>query len=215
MGYTFADTNRITFGSDASIDNFATHTIAFWFMLNTLPAAGNDLIVFKSNGATLGWMVGVSTAGVLGYFDFWSGGGGVWSGPTLSTGVLYHIVVTYDGGDVANDPLMYLDGVSQTVTEVTAPVTARTTDAASTLQICAAGAGVGALCRVQNLEYVSGIWDAAQVNRHKWWGRVGGAVAVRHPLITAKVTNEGTATANGTVTGATAISLPKTERWAA
>lgn len=51
----------------------------------------------------------------------WSGGTASWRFPRPAGGVWAHILVTYDGGSSANDPLAYVDGVSQTVTEATGP----------------------------------------------------------------------------------------------
>jgi hypothetical protein len=39
-----------------------------------------------------------------------------------SRGAWHHIVITYDGGSTANDPVIYVDGASVTVTELAAPV---------------------------------------------------------------------------------------------
>lgn len=51
----------------------------------------------------------------------WSTGGGVWSITKPSADTWHNIVVTYDGSSSSNDPLIYVDGSSQTVTEETAP----------------------------------------------------------------------------------------------
>lgn len=50
----------------------------------------------------------------------WSGASAQWSVP-ISLSTWYHLVVTYDHGSTANDPVMYLNGSSATVTEITAP----------------------------------------------------------------------------------------------
>lgn len=47
--------------------------------------------------------------------------GGQWSTPIPSTGAWHHFAWTYDAGSTANDPLMYIDGSSVTVTEEQAP----------------------------------------------------------------------------------------------
>lgn len=47
---------------------------------------------------------------------------GKWSIPLPSVDADHSLVVTYDGSDVANDPLAYVDGAPVTVTRVTTPV---------------------------------------------------------------------------------------------
>jgi hypothetical protein len=66
----------------------------------------------------------------------WSGapGYGAWSIAKPSTGAWHNLVVTYDYGATTNDPVIYLNGVSQTVTERQAPSGSPTNDA-STLRL--------------------------------------------------------------------------------
>lgn len=47
----------------------------------------------------------------------WSTGNGVWQIAQPSLNAWHHILVTYDGGATTNDPIIYIDGVSQTVTQ--------------------------------------------------------------------------------------------------
>lgn len=57
------------------------------------------------------------------YFaDYWPTDG-EWRAPSNSvdTGAWYHLAVTYDGSSTANDPILYLDGVAVSVTEIQAP----------------------------------------------------------------------------------------------
>lgn len=52
---------------------------------------------------------------------------GAWTFPLVQN-QLYHFVVTYDSGNVANNPVVYLNGVPVTVTTGTAPVGAQAAD---------------------------------------------------------------------------------------
>lgn len=55
-------------------------------------------------------------------FNFdWSTDGGAWSVSKPSTGSWQNYVVTYDGSSTSNDPIVYKDGSSVTVTERAAP----------------------------------------------------------------------------------------------
>jgi len=51
----------------------------------------------------------------------WSGGDGAWSVAYPTNGIWYDYVVTYDGSSTANDPIIYRDGSSVTITERAAP----------------------------------------------------------------------------------------------
>lgn len=53
-------------------------------------------------------------------FNF-STSGGAWSVSKPSTGAWVHYAVTFDGSSTSNDPIIYKDAVSQTVTERVAP----------------------------------------------------------------------------------------------
>jgi len=51
----------------------------------------------------------------------WSTTGGAWEIANPSTGTWHHLLVTYDGGATTNDPVIYIDGVSQSITEQATP----------------------------------------------------------------------------------------------
>lgn len=51
----------------------------------------------------------------------WSGGGGAWSIPKPNVGDIDHFFWTYDWGSTSNDPIIYKNGLSQTVTERASP----------------------------------------------------------------------------------------------
>jgi hypothetical protein len=55
------------------------------------------------------------------YFRRWSGGGGSWTIPQPSANTWNHIAVTYDASSPNNNPLIYVNGVSQPVTRVNPP----------------------------------------------------------------------------------------------
>jgi len=59
------------------------------------------------------------------YFDVtaWTGANAQWHvGQAFSLNTWTHIAVTYDAGSTANEPVIYVNGVAQTVTEDTAPL---------------------------------------------------------------------------------------------
>jgi hypothetical protein len=61
------------------------------------------------------------SAGTYKFSRGWSTTAGIWSIVRPSADVWHNIVVTYDGGSASNNPIVYVDGSSVTVTTVTAP----------------------------------------------------------------------------------------------
>ena len=51
------------------------------------------------------------------FFRTWSSAVGEWNIALPSTGVWHHLLVTYNGGSVDNDPIFYLDGSAVAATE--------------------------------------------------------------------------------------------------
>jgi hypothetical protein len=135
----------------------------------------------------------------------WLTTAGIWEGSTaLAASTYYHVAVVYNGDSILNDPAFYVNGVAETVTEIQAPVGTLSDDAGQSLVMGESGGGSDDVDgRIGWFVYDSTLWDAAAVNRAMWWGRPNGGVAVYHPLVTAKLVNEGTATATGSVTGTT------------
>lgn len=213
MARDFDGTNdRLDLGSAASVDGFTQLSLAVWMQKDV---DAQHCLAAKDRG-TIGWLITMLSSGSGNNVDFirmFSGTDGEWKGGSVPISELHHVALVYDGGATGNVPTIYVDGASVSVTTVTAPTGTADSDAAQSLVWGETGAGTfdydGAL---QNLNYVSGLWTADQVNRAKWWGRPGGAQAVYHPLFTTKLTNEGTATADITATGTAMRSLPRVMR---
>lgn len=201
----------ITFGSDASIDDLGSgaRSVAFWITWGT--SGVGDAFLAKSNGAD-GWAVLTSSiANSVQMYEGTSATAGQWRGGTaLGTG-MRHVVVT-KSATLATAPVIYIDGVAESITTVSTPTGTKDSDAANTLEAGAGSTTQDFLGTMQNLCYAAAEWTAAQVNRHRWWGRIGGAVALLQPFFTAKVANEGTATADGTVIGTTMVAFPRVQR---
>jgi len=113
-------------------------------------------------------------------------------------------------------PVIYVNGVSQTVAVNTAPAGTQSSDAAGTLAAGETTTGLNDYDgRLAFWCYDSTLWDAAKVNRHYWWGCAPGGpstVKVWHPFWTSDLGNRGTAVADGTATGTSMASLPRVER---
>jgi len=109
-----------------------TFTLSLWVKRRT-PASTNwqTLISLGDNGASsnrdiaLAFMVNNNTK-----LELWSqnvNNKGKFNGGTaLQTDVWQHVAVTYDGSDVANTPIFYIDGVAETTTTGQAPTAVMT-----------------------------------------------------------------------------------------
>ena len=202
--------DSIGFGSNDTIDAFTAHTISLWIFDD---AGVTAFLIGKDRGAAQ-WGL-LTTGNELRYTRDFTTTDGAWVSPGngMPAATLHYIVFVYDGTSSANDPTIYIDGVSVTVTRSTAPDGTAVSDATPNLIMGETGGGAQDFNgRLGFLSYINGLWTAAQANRARWWGRPGGAQAVYHPLVTTKLTNEGTATANGTATGTTVSSLPRVQR---
>lgn len=60
----------------------------------------------------------------LNWFQGFDGNDGSWDTPdgSIVAGTQYHVAITYNNSAVGNDPIIYIDGVAQTLTEVTTPI---------------------------------------------------------------------------------------------
>lgn len=201
--------DRIAYGSDASIDSFTLKTIAGWYNFAadgvTMQLVGKDT---NANGMDHQRNIGNQIL----FGQLFSTNQGIWRTNNAFTGTArIHIAVTYDGGADTNDPIFYVNGAVEALTEALAPSGTFSGDAAQDLET---GDNV-ALNRDMNgnqscFVYDDAIMSAAEINRTLWWGRPYGGLQVYHPFWTDKLTNEGVATANGTASGTTvaAFAIP-------
>lgn len=149
--------------SGAATDKIQTTGTYTWPALNTFAAwvyrtgagGGNlGVVCHKANAATRVF----NDATTLRFLADWSGTDGEWSCPIHANDAWTHLAVTYDSGATTNDPLIYINGASQTVTEASAPTTAYNT-AASALTIGNNGASNnrnygGRLCEVAHYNVI-------------------------------------------------------------
>lgn len=206
MARDFDGTNdNIVYGSDASIDNFTSRSAGLWMQHD---AASTTMHLIGKDRFGVVWALG--NDGAPGFTDrlmfaqAWTAVN-FWRGNTTDLGTSrHHVAVTYNGSSTTNDPVLYIDGVVEATTESAAPTGTRQDDLNQSLRIGENGAGaLDYDGRIGWVAYASGIWDAAAVNRAMWWGRPHGGLNVYHPLVTDKLNNEGSGTANGTATGTT------------
>ena len=209
MARNFDGTNdKIAFGSDGSIDNYNSgKTISFW--MKKVGEGGSKALLMK-DASTSTWVFIIGAGVNLTYAHQWTTGNGIWTTTaTISAGSIQHVAVTYDAGALANDAVIYIDGVAQALGVDTNPTVGPVlSDAADILQFGENSAGGSDFNGViMCLLYDNRIASAATINMARWWGRPIGGLQVYHPFFTDKLNNEGSAIANGTATGTTVASM--------
>jgi hypothetical protein len=128
----------ITTGSDASIDDvfLAGGTVSAWIYPSTIGENSEGRVVDKSNSNVNGgggWGFATNTNNVMSFRKGHATTHGAWRTPdnSVTLNSWNHVVVTYTHG-VANNPSIYINGVSQAITEFAVPAGAAQTDAART-----------------------------------------------------------------------------------
>lgn len=102
--------------------NVAAFTMAMVFNPNVVNV--NQTIWMTASqisGGNSAAEIAVTSGGVLFFRYRWTGGNVNWTGPTLSAGTDYGIIVNYDRSSTANDPRMWVNGVEETLTESSVP----------------------------------------------------------------------------------------------
>jgi hypothetical protein len=136
-------------GSGATIDDIfdGGGTITLWVNADADPADGGaaELVSQGNAGYNQGYVFRIfNDAGATSYDRsvmlrvVWSGGTGDWrvnESQTPANGAWYHLAVAYDADSATNDPLVYINGVSQTVGEISAGSGTRVSGAANTVAI--------------------------------------------------------------------------------
>jgi len=142
MALDFIDgsSHKVNCGSAASLDNIAQKTVMAWIFLDDYGGGNQPFICCKvpTGGGTPGWILrargstGPSPRQNLRFEQFFSTASGLWGTPNQSilTATWYHVAVTYDRGSASNDPVMYINAVSQTVTEHSTPSGSASDDSA-------------------------------------------------------------------------------------
>ncbi len=128
--------NEVDCGSGAAIDNIFTGggTIMAWLFFASFGELDGGYIAVKGNG----WHLQLNdffAVEALSFVKDFSTTDARWDSPdnSLSINTWTHVAVTYDDGSTANDPIIYLDGQSVTVTEDATPVGTASGDAAADL----------------------------------------------------------------------------------
>jgi hypothetical protein len=128
-------------GSDPSIDNLSSYSIALWINPDSF-ALNNRTICPKGNFSTTGgWSfytgLDAGSTSILRSYQGFSTTGGWWAttDKVISTGAWQHVVMTYNKLATTNDPVFYVNGISKAVTEGQTPVGSAVDDSDEPLYI--------------------------------------------------------------------------------
>lgn len=212
MGRSFDGVDDyIGFGAGTAFNNLTTKAVTAWVNSS---ATASQQIFGKFDPTVLpasGWQfLRNITNNRLRLTQTWSTADGAWAADSVFTNnVRVHVAFTYDQGNVANDPVFYANGVAQSLALNSNGTGTTLSDAAQEMRIGASNNAGGDFSGLMaHISYTDVILTATEVNRARWWGRPNGAVLFYQPLMTDKLTNEGTGgAATGTANGTTMASF--------
>lgn len=123
MARTFGgvSTDKVAFAASAAINDLVAQTWSGWTYRTGDGGGGAGRIIDKANGAAAGGALIYQTSTQHGFNFYRYPTAGMWSAPAPSANAWHHFAIAYDASSASNDPLIYIDGVSQTVTEIQAP----------------------------------------------------------------------------------------------
>ena len=162
----------IAVATSPTVNNmFATPggTFAAWVLMTAGGSAAQyQRILDKRATGSQGPVLGTSGGnGVLMFFHDFSTTDGRWViANSLTANVWHHVAVAYSNASTANTPVMFFNGVAQTVTTRNAPVGVAGVDTKSTILIGSAGSALLWTGGVAHVHYYQGIQlDANQVRQ--------------------------------------------------
>jgi len=170
MPVDFADDDYITWTADP-IDNLDRKTVMFWIIFDAFHASGSPNITIEKSTewVTSGWSFhyyGHGDDQLLKYLHEWSVSRGNWEADVVfNTGTLYHLAVSYDRTNVANDPVFYVNGVLTAMTnEILTPAGIVENDSAMNLHIGAVADSIDG--KKSNLLIYDRILSTAEILEH-------------------------------------------------
>jgi len=128
-------------GSGASIDDIfgSGGTFSAWIYPYGLGENNEGMIASKASGTTgqTGWSFATYTNNVLMFRKGFGTTRGYWNTPSnsITLNAWNYVVVTYNQGNIANNPTIYINGVSRAVTESSTPKGTVQSDASNSLRL--------------------------------------------------------------------------------
>ena len=138
FGNTFAHAKSVTFANPSGAVGLTQKSISMWFILNALPGV-QDVVLFQLDNGTGGWVLRSNGGGTnaVYFYEWFSGTNGVWNQNTAlsTTGIVYHLVITYDNSSVANNAVFYLNGIDDTSAGIQHPTGTKDSETSANLAI--------------------------------------------------------------------------------
>lgn len=103
-------TDKITLAEQVSGNTFS---VSIWAYIDSAGSSGFGNLWRRASSTTVLY---INSTEIVFEVDFTAGSDGQWGFARPSTGTWHNIVLTYNGSAAANDPILYVDGVSQTIT---------------------------------------------------------------------------------------------------
>jgi hypothetical protein len=151
------DADFLNVGSAASLNNVNPRTLEFWvkrkgtatMQIATKTGTGGFFNAeIRGNGTSSG-------QNTVRLWERWGNSAG-WRGTTeiADPNRFYYVAITYDSGSAGNTPSIYINGVAEPLTTLTAPSGSHASDAANALRIGAASWG----------EHFQGVMDEVRIS---------------------------------------------------
>jgi len=133
----------VTIADDSAIQNIwdGGGTLSVWINANSDGEANQGRVVDKDGAANDGWglLVRDEAAGLMAvrFFQRFSGTDGEWITASLPISInsWHHVLITYNSDSATNDPVIYIDGSSVSITEESIPAGTRSTDVGNDLMV--------------------------------------------------------------------------------
>lgn len=133
-----------TFASPTDLDDIYSGdaTVMHWVYVDTYGENSTGHTISKFPSSTAGWKIMVddssgygSNTKCINFTKQFSGGRRTWQTPTdsIAAGGWFHVAVVYNGSSTSNDPIIYIDGVSQSLNRFESATGTDNSDAAANL----------------------------------------------------------------------------------
>ena len=122
--FTGASTDSIDFGSIPAISNTRkARSFSAWIYLDADPP-GNSNFIISNFTDSAGFSMSVHATRLLQYYQKGETGTGIWNtaGSSIPTTTWTNVIVTINSHIVTNAPIVYIDGVSQALTQTSVQV---------------------------------------------------------------------------------------------
>lgn len=113
----------IQYGYLPQVSNLTNKTLSAWIYVDAFDATSIRIIMYNASQVA-GTRLYLSNTKLV-FSDPFTTSGGLWietNANTFTSGAWHNVVVTYNRSSTANDPIIYIDGSVQALTEFTAPV---------------------------------------------------------------------------------------------